>query len=130
MHLARRRPWHSGVFLRGSSYSVFCKRRIERTCRRFEIQSSTKGRALRCSVNTIHTTVFPFHTQGSRISNVIQSHDDGFKVHHTATDTAEVPVSTRVTETGVAAKGAHRAVAFAPPDIFHMHIADPLREGP
>ena len=41
---------------------------------------------------------------------------------------AEIPVAPRVGESGVAAEDADRAVAVAPPDIFHVRVENAVAE--
>src|SRR6218665_3145400 len=55
---------------------------------------------------------------------VVERDDDGFEVDQAAPHAAKIPIAPRIAKAGVAAKHAHRAVALAPPDIFHVHVVD------
>src|SRR6218665_2185520 len=89
-----------------------------------EVQPLAEGRTLGGAMHAVHAVVFPFHRQRALVAAVVERDDDGFEVDHAAPHAAKIPIAPRIAKAGVAAKHAHRAVALAPPDIFHVHVVD------
>src|SRR5689334_8349924 len=108
--------------------SLFLKRRIERHRARLEAQLLNERTSLRSAVLAIHADVFPLDAERSLITYVVQRNNDLLEVDVAVTETAEIPVASRVAEVGVPTEHAHRAVAMSPPRVLHVNVIDAVTE--
>ena len=107
----------------------FIKRGIEGHLIDGEIQLAHVCGTLGSTVETIHATVLPFHTEWTCVADVIECDDDVFKVDIATTNAAEIPETTSITEISVTTENANAAIAMTPPHIFHVCVVNLCREG-
>lgn len=94
----------------------------------WEVEFPNKGSSFGGAVDAVHANVFPFDRKGAVVADVIESDDDVFKLDIASPWGSEVPVSASIAKVRVAAKDADRAVAVAPPSVFHVDMIDSIGE--
>jgi hypothetical protein len=80
------------------------------------------------AVFAVHAAVFPFDGEGSGVFGGVEGADDFFEANAAASDAAEVPAASGVTEGEVAAEDTGAAVE-GNGGIFHVDVVDAIGEG-
>ena len=78
----------------------------------------------------IHPAIFPLNAERAGVADIVEGDDDVLEVDVAVAERTEVPVPARVAEGNMAAEYADRAVAVAPPHVFHVDVENPLAEQP
>ena len=115
------------VFLRGL-FAVLGELSVEDDFRRWEVEFLDESCRLRSTVDSVHCTIFPFDTQRTGISDVIEGTNDGLEVDHSSPDRLEVPVTAWLVEIDVTAENTSCTITDSPGNILHVDMEDAFLE--
>lgn len=107
---------------------LFCEGGVEGACGGLEVDVFAELGCFGGAVFAVHSAVFPFDGEGAGVFGGIKSADDFFEADTAASDAAEVPAASGVTEGEVAAEDTGASIE-GDGSIFHVDVVDAIREG-
>ena len=113
---------------KGRFWGLFCEGGVEGSGGGLEVDVFAELGGFGGAVFAVHAAVFPFDGERTGVFGGIECADDFFEADTTASDAAEVPTASWVTEGEVAAEDTGAAIE-GDGGIFHVDVVDAIGEG-